>query len=122
MAGLRRVKLVNAFLSDSGACWDLLTNFFLRTSCVFVIRVGTPGPVCQIATIARAVDTEAGVVSETVVSCSTAGLMAKSIVAAWDKAVVQLLPSRSIARSIANEGVRITHRIERILAGVRCIA
>jgi hypothetical protein len=43
--------------------------------------------------------------------------MAKSIVAAWNKAAVQLLPSRSIARSIADEGVRITHRIERILAG-----
>jgi hypothetical protein len=44
--------------------------------------------------------------------------MAKSIVAAWNKAPVQLLPSRSIARSIADEGVRITHRIERILAGL----
>ena len=60
-------------------------------------------------------DTEASVVSKTVVSYSTAGLVTKSIVAARDKAPVQPLPRRSIARSIANVRVRISHPVEYIL-------
>jgi hypothetical protein len=48
--------------------------------------------------------------------------MTKSIVTARDKAPVQPFPLRSIARSIANEGVRITHRVECILAVLQYMA
>jgi hypothetical protein len=64
MAGLRTAKVSQRHVYQTwGLAGHLLTDFFLGTSCVFVIGVGTPGPVCQIATIARAMDTEAGVIT-----------------------------------------------------------
>jgi hypothetical protein len=61
-------------------------------------------------------DSEASKVSETVISCSAAGLMAKGIVATWDEAPSQFLPRRGIARAIADKDVRIAHRVEGIVA------
>ena len=41
--------------------------------------------------------------------------MTKGIVATWDEAPVQLLPRSSIARAIADNDVRITHRVQCIV-------
>jgi len=42
--------------------------------------------------------------------------MAKCIIATWDEALSQLLPRRSIARAIADKDMRVTHRVEGIVA------
>lgn len=67
-----------------------LTDYLLRTACVFVVWVGTAGPVGQVAAISCAVKAEASVIRKTIVSCSATSLMAKGIVAARDELLIQL--------------------------------
>jgi hypothetical protein len=51
----------------------------------------------------------ASIIGQAVVPGTAAGMVAKGVISAWDKAFIQLLPFRRIACAVADEYVLIAH-------------